>query len=68
MCAKIYIKYKIFSTHFLYVNECEYQTNDYDLNVLYCIQHFCTGTIHEDHRKKWLSGFALGPLHYSEWR
>lgn len=29
---------------------------------------FSPGAIYEDHRKKWLSGFALGPLHYTEWR
>ena len=25
------------------------------------------GEIFENHREKWLSGFALGALHYSEW-
>lgn len=29
---------------------------------------FPPGAVYEDHRKKWLPGFALGPLHYTEWR
>lgn len=29
---------------------------------------FPSGAVYENHRKKWLPGFTVGPLHNTKWR
>lgn len=38
------------------------------LQVLSCCCSVLLGSIHEDHRKKWISSFTLGTLYHTKWR